>query len=275
MRRFVLALVPGAVFGAFVALGAQSLTPPPFEAFVGNVAQSLAALREADPGIPPGAVPPESAPPASVDEAPNPTPAGSVGDAAVATGVGSPAVAPMAPSVEARAIPDAATSEAERASSGSAVDAIGVDAPPTALPDAFAEDFAWWGRIEADASGAPATQASMPAAAEAVAGTPDAAPDRSFAAATDEAAAGAAADVGAAPAEVATAPVAPRASVWIPFHSERSAAGFARRLSRALERPFDVERRGAGRYQVVFAYRDAAERDEIFARVAQITGEGP
>ena len=29
MRRFVFALVPGAVFGAFVALGAQSLTPPP------------------------------------------------------------------------------------------------------------------------------------------------------------------------------------------------------------------------------------------------------
>ncbi|MDZ7668168.1 MAG: hypothetical protein U5Q16_01670 [Gammaproteobacteria bacterium] len=60
--------------------------------------------------------------------------------------------------------------------------------------------------------------------------------------------------------------------VWVPFHSEMSANGFAQRLSAALDHRFDVERRGPGRYEVVFDYRDEPERDAVLSEAAQVTG---
>lgn len=60
--------------------------------------------------------------------------------------------------------------------------------------------------------------------------------------------------------------------VWVAFHSEMSADGFARRLSAALDHEFDVERRGPGRYEVVFDYRDEPERDAVLSEAAQVTG---
>jgi len=63
-----------------------------------------------------------------------------------------------------------------------------------------------------------------------------------------------------------------RERVWTPFHSERSARGFARRLTDELDHPFTVERRGPGEYQVVFGYADPAERDALLAEIAVVTG---
>lgn len=60
--------------------------------------------------------------------------------------------------------------------------------------------------------------------------------------------------------------------VWVPFHSRISASGFAGRLSESLSHPFRVERQGPGRYQVVFAYRDAAERRTLLDQAAAVTG---
>lgn len=60
--------------------------------------------------------------------------------------------------------------------------------------------------------------------------------------------------------------------VWVPFHSEMSASGFADRLSESLDHPFRVERRGPGRYQVVFAYRDEEQRREVLSEAATVTG---
>ncbi|NIP15193.1 MAG: hypothetical protein GWM88_10925, partial [Pseudomonadales bacterium] len=48
--------------------------------------------------------------------------------------------------------------------------------------------------------------------------------------------------------------------VWVPFRSQTSAEGFARRLSSETEHPFGIDRRGPGRYQVFFAYADEDER---------------
>jgi hypothetical protein len=62
------------------------------------------------------------------------------------------------------------------------------------------------------------------------------------------------------------------AGVWSPFHSERSAKGFARRLSDQFQYPFSVERIGPGAYQVVFSYTDPAERDALLAEIAEVTG---
>ncbi len=61
-------------------------------------------------------------------------------------------------------------------------------------------------------------------------------------------------------------------TVWVPFHSQMSAVGFASRLSESLGHPFDVERRGPGRYQVVFAYGDEAERSALLEEAAAVTG---
>lgn len=60
--------------------------------------------------------------------------------------------------------------------------------------------------------------------------------------------------------------------VWLPFHSQMSAEGFAARLSRELDRPFEVERRGAGAYQVVLSGGSSAENAVILDRVAELTG---
>ncbi len=61
--------------------------------------------------------------------------------------------------------------------------------------------------------------------------------------------------------------------VWVPFHSQMSAEGFATRLSRALNHEFRVVRQGAGAYQVVFDAADADEQALIMAQVTEITGQ--
>ncbi|MEQ8858023.1 MAG: hypothetical protein RIC56_05200 [Pseudomonadales bacterium] len=60
--------------------------------------------------------------------------------------------------------------------------------------------------------------------------------------------------------------------VWVPFHSRMSASGFAEQLSASLDHPFQVERRGPGRYQVVFGYRDEPQRQALLAQAAELTG---
>jgi hypothetical protein len=76
-----------------------------------------------------------------------------------------------------------------------------------------------------------------------------------------------------APSPVETPPSV--ATVWIPFRSEMSATGFAERLGRALDHPFDVRREGPGAYQVVFPYDDAREREALLEQVAAVTGARP
>ncbi|MEE4360997.1 MAG: hypothetical protein V2I63_05665 [Pseudomonadales bacterium] len=61
-------------------------------------------------------------------------------------------------------------------------------------------------------------------------------------------------------------------AVWTPFHSERSASGFAARLATSLDHPFEVVRRGPGRYEVAFAYREEAERRRLLEAVRTLTG---
>jgi hypothetical protein len=61
-------------------------------------------------------------------------------------------------------------------------------------------------------------------------------------------------------------------AVWVPFHSRMSATGFASRLTDSLGHPFDVERQGPGRYQVVFAYADESERAALLEEAAAVTG---
>lgn len=61
-------------------------------------------------------------------------------------------------------------------------------------------------------------------------------------------------------------------AVWVPFHSQMSATGFAERLTETLDHPFRVERRGPGRYQVVFAYADEPERQALLAQAVEATG---
>jgi hypothetical protein len=62
------------------------------------------------------------------------------------------------------------------------------------------------------------------------------------------------------------------AAVWVPFHSQMSAEGFAARLSRELDHSFRVERQGAGAYQVVFDSTSPVQRDMLLAQIAEITG---
>jgi len=66
-----------------------------------------------------------------------------------------------------------------------------------------------------------------------------------------------------------------RSPVWVPFHSERSARGFARHLSEHLAHPFDVRRQGPGRYQVQFQWQDPAERDALLAAIVDSTALSP
>lgn len=78
-------------------------------------------------------------------------------------------------------------------------------------------------------------------------------------------------------AEVFETPAAPIAAprsetVWVPFRSAMSASGFAERLSASLDHPFEVERRGPGRYEVVFDYRDELQRRELLDQAARATG---
>jgi hypothetical protein len=63
------------------------------------------------------------------------------------------------------------------------------------------------------------------------------------------------------------------AAVWAPFHSERSATGFARGLSRHFEYPFSVRRSGPGAYQVIFPYDSPDQRENMLMEIAELTGQ--
>lgn len=60
--------------------------------------------------------------------------------------------------------------------------------------------------------------------------------------------------------------------VWSPFRSEWAAQGFAQRLTLATEVPVEVVNAGPGNYQVVFSYRDDAERQAQVERIETVTG---
>lgn len=106
--------------------------------------------------------------------------------------------------------------------------------------------------------------------------TPDQAPDRTPDRAPDQAPDQALAQRPDPPSQSRFAePQQVLAAVWTPFHSERSARGFAGRLSRALDHPFRVRRQGPGTYQVVFAYDDPSQRDALLTQVATLTGDQP
>ncbi|HSG88308.1 MAG TPA: hypothetical protein VLA56_03795 [Pseudomonadales bacterium] len=151
-----------------------------------------------------------------------------------------------APAVPAPPAVPSAPPPAPVASSPEPVADDGAWPEPAVLPQAFDEDYAWWSAAQT----APAAGASSP---------PASAVDDGFEARAE-------AD--------ATAP-SDVASVWIPFHSERSATGFADRLSRALEHPFSVRRQGPGAYEVVFPFDDASQRDALLTQVATLTGLQP
>lgn len=59
---------------------------------------------------------------------------------------------------------------------------------------------------------------------------------------------------------------------WSRFHSELSARGFAERLARRTGTQYRVRPTGRGVYEVVFAYRDDAERDAALDRIESSTG---
>jgi hypothetical protein len=63
-------------------------------------------------------------------------------------------------------------------------------------------------------------------------------------------------------------------SVWVPFRSQMSAEGFAKRLTGKLEHPFSVSREGPGRYQVMFSYSSELERLALLDQVQTLTGQG-
>ena len=73
----------------------------------------------------------------------------------------------------------------------------------------------------------------------------------------------------------ADAPTTEQAIAWKPFHSQVSAAGFARRLSTQLGFPFRAVRAGPAKYQVVFDYTDAAQRELLESQITSITGYTP
>ena len=60
--------------------------------------------------------------------------------------------------------------------------------------------------------------------------------------------------------------------VWSAFRSEWAANGFARRLALATEVPVEVVNESPGNYQVVFSYRDDAERQALIERIEAVTG---
>ena len=175
---------------------------------------------------------------------------------------------------------------------GQASDANEIWPEETALPDAFAEDYAWWAPEgdAAAASGASETAVAQSSSVEntmrdaPVADVPVAdvgAPDASIleGSSSDTEIAGGS-GVGRSASVVqpllgGIASLPEQATVWTPFHSEMSANGFARRLARALDHPFAVRRDGPGRYQVVFPYEGDSARDEVLARVAMLTGTQP
>ncbi len=63
-----------------------------------------------------------------------------------------------------------------------------------------------------------------------------------------------------------------QAVAWGPFHSEASASGYARRLSRETGRDFLVEKRAPANYAVVFSYVDDDDLAAMQAQIAAVTG---
>jgi hypothetical protein len=61
-------------------------------------------------------------------------------------------------------------------------------------------------------------------------------------------------------------------ALWSPFRSQWAAQGFARRLALATGVSVEVVNESPGVYQVVFRYRDAAERRSHLQRIESITG---
>ena len=64
--------------------------------------------------------------------------------------------------------------------------------------------------------------------------------------------------------------------VWVPFRSQRSAQGFADRLTRKTQHPFHVTRLptpGPGRYQVSYSYASELQRQQLAAQVHAATGQ--
>jgi hypothetical protein len=64
-------------------------------------------------------------------------------------------------------------------------------------------------------------------------------------------------------------------SAWVPFQTQRAAAGFAQVLTRQVQHPFEVRREASRRYRVTFAYADDAERERVLAAVRSVTGATP
>ena len=60
--------------------------------------------------------------------------------------------------------------------------------------------------------------------------------------------------------------------VWTPFRSQWAAEGFARRLTLATDVPVEVVNETSGDYQVVFRYRDEAERQTMIRQIETVTG---
>ncbi|MDH3641634.1 MAG: hypothetical protein OES38_06030 [Gammaproteobacteria bacterium] len=65
----------------------------------------------------------------------------------------------------------------------------------------------------------------------------------------------------------------PVQSVWVPFRSQMSAQGFAKRLTGQLDHPFAVNREGPGRYQVSFNYESESQRLDVLGQVQSLTGQ--
>lgn len=77
------------------------------------------------------------------------------------------------------------------------------------------------------------------------------------------------------PAATATAPPAAERrwfAFWLPFHSELSAEGFRTRLERVTGLDYRIESPTPGEYQVAFAYRNEAERQQALAAIEAATG---
>ncbi|QYZ64817.1 MAG: hypothetical protein OI74_06385 [Gammaproteobacteria bacterium (ex Lamellibrachia satsuma)] len=59
---------------------------------------------------------------------------------------------------------------------------------------------------------------------------------------------------------------------WSPFHSERSASGFAARIERLTGRQMRVQEEESGRYQVVFSHWGETDRSIALTQIAAASG---
>ncbi len=67
-------------------------------------------------------------------------------------------------------------------------------------------------------------------------------------------------------------PMAEFQVAWIPFRSERSAKGFAEKLSLQVNESFRVVRTGPGKYEVGFDASSEQHRQQVLAAIAAMTG---